>query len=437
MPPVLLACGAAWVALLGVAAAFPQDLVAWELLAAIPWGAAWLALRSRPERRTDAVLILTMAALGRAVLLLAPPVLSDDVYRYLWDGRVQLSGFDAYAHAPSAPELAALRDWHWPLINYPDVATLYPPLAQWLFCAVAALWPSPLAFRVIAALADLATAALLLALLRRRTCDARAALIYAWSPLAAVEAAVGGHVDAVAIALFVAALFAIEIGRPLRAGLLAGLSLCAKLGAAALLPLLARRRLVLLGVCIGLAPFLSHLGGPLMPGLGEYSRRWRHNESLFAPISAAARAVVGDEARQLPLVVARLVTGREETEVQPDEVAGALARATAAVLWLVLAALVVTRRLDVHRGALVLTSAGLLLSPVVHPWYVAWLLPLLALAPSTPLLLFTALAPLGYLALGSTWPRVVEYGLPALVAAVLVLPRRPGSRLPGGASWGA
>jgi len=419
MPRVLPLLGAAWAALLLVGALIPEGLVACELLAALPWMGAMIAIRRCPQKRTDLALILGIGVLGRAVLLVAPPVLSDDLYRYLWDGRVQVAGLDPYAHAPSAPELEGLRDGNWSHINHRHVPTIYPPLAQLWFRAVAAVWPHPTGFRVAASLWDLTAAWLLLLLLRRRGSDARASLIYAWAPLTAVESAVGGHLDATAIALWVGALALVD-HRRLAAGVLAGLSLSAKLGAAALLPLLTRKRgTVLVGLCIGLLPFLLHFGGPLMQGMGQYSRRWRFNESLFAPTHAAARIVVGEEPRGIPPRLGRLLTGRDDGWVYADEAAGALARGAVGVAWLGLAAWVLRRRLDVHRGGLVLLSAALFLSPVVHPWYVTWLLPLLAVVPYPPLLLFAALAPLAYLVPGAPWARFVEYGLPVLAAALL------------------
>ena len=53
-------------------------------------------------------------------LLFAPLVLSSDLYRYIWDGRVQRAGINPYLYPPSAPELAVLRDEHvYPRINRP------------------------------------------------------------------------------------------------------------------------------------------------------------------------------------------------------------------------------------------------------------------------------------------------------------------------------
>src|SRR5690242_21550545 len=81
----------------------------WYLLAWVPFAAgAWLVLRL--PRRAALVLILLGAVALPLIAARQPPTSSDDVYRYLWDGRVQLSGIDPYRYPPSAPQLRPLRD---------------------------------------------------------------------------------------------------------------------------------------------------------------------------------------------------------------------------------------------------------------------------------------------------------------------------------------
>ena len=69
----------------------------------------------------------------RLTLLPLTPTLSDDIYRYLWDGRVQLAGVNPYAYAPDAPELMRLRTDEFASINHPSIPTIYPPLTQLAF----------------------------------------------------------------------------------------------------------------------------------------------------------------------------------------------------------------------------------------------------------------------------------------------------------------
>ena len=81
--------------------------------------------------------IWLIAVVMRVALLPLAPELTDDFYRYLWDGHVQLAGTNPYLYAPGAPEVEGLRTaWHH-LINNPTVPTIYPPLAQLVFLMIA------------------------------------------------------------------------------------------------------------------------------------------------------------------------------------------------------------------------------------------------------------------------------------------------------------
>src|SRR5687767_13197770 len=91
-----------------------------------------IALGPAGRMRGALTLVLGFALLFRVLMLATPVYLSSDVYRYLWDGRVQLAGVNPYRHPPSAPALAALRDGEThPQINRPAARTVYPPAAQW------------------------------------------------------------------------------------------------------------------------------------------------------------------------------------------------------------------------------------------------------------------------------------------------------------------
>ena len=78
--------------------------------AAVTYCAALTLLARRPHgssRQLAACVALSIA--WRVVLAAGPPLASDDVYRYLWDGRVQQYGYSPYAAAPDDPGLAALH----------------------------------------------------------------------------------------------------------------------------------------------------------------------------------------------------------------------------------------------------------------------------------------------------------------------------------------
>lgn len=126
--------------------------------------------------------------LARLILLAVPP--GNDIWRYVWEGRLQNLGFSPYAQPPNATELIPFRTEWWPLINHPDVSAIYPPVVQLGFRAIAAISPTVLAFKLGFVIADLVACYLLARHLGRAK-----ALFYAWNPLILYSFAVGGHYD--------------------------------------------------------------------------------------------------------------------------------------------------------------------------------------------------------------------------------------------------
>lgn len=166
-----------------------------------------LVLR-RPLPRRALWLVLGVAALQRAVLLPAPPFLSSDIYRYVWDGQVQQAGINPYRYVPADPALARLRDPAvFPHINRATYArTIYPPTAQLLFALAGRFGASVVAMKLAMVACEALAVLCLLRLLARAGLGPERVLIYAWNPLALWSFAGDGHVDAAAIGLLAAAL---------------------------------------------------------------------------------------------------------------------------------------------------------------------------------------------------------------------------------------
>ena len=146
-----------------------------------------LVLR-RPPTRGTIWLVLAVAAATRVVPLLSPPFLSSDLYRYVWDGRVQQAGINPYRYIPADPALAGLRDpVIYPHINRRDYApTIYPPMAQVIFRGIAAVSQSPRAIKVAMVLFEVLAVLCLIRLLALAGLPTARVLIYAWNPLASV-----------------------------------------------------------------------------------------------------------------------------------------------------------------------------------------------------------------------------------------------------------
>jgi hypothetical protein len=187
-------------------------------------------------------LVVLFGILFRLVLLPSRPTLSDDMYRYVWDGRVQAHGLSPYRYPPNAPETLDLRKGDgtvWRYINRKSFVTVYPPGAQLTYAGVwQVVRDSVTGFKAAFVLAELAGAWLLLRLLKSLNQPAERVLIYLWSPLLVFEVAHAGHVDGVMLPLLVAAFWARVKDRPWLLGLSLGAAALVKLFPLILLPAL-------------------------------------------------------------------------------------------------------------------------------------------------------------------------------------------------------
>lgn len=320
---------------------------------------AWILLSRFSERgRGLPFAVIAAGALLARLLALMPEPLSDDLFRYLWDGRVANAGIDPFRYAPEAPELEALRDDEiWPRVNHPEVPTIYPPGAQLLFRAQDRVWPRPGGVRVSMLAADFVAFGLLAWLLKQSGRDPALAAYHGLCPLAIWESAGSGHVDAIGLALTLGA-FALAASprRAPGAGVLFGLSAQIKPMSVFLAPLLWRDRRQRLGLAFGAALslllFVPHLGvgGRVWTGFLTYAENWHFNDCFYSSLirvglgPRTARAVLALTLGGTALLAPRWIR-------EPAGVAG------------------------------VVFGTVLLLSPTVHPWYALWLVPFLPFLP--------------------------------------------------------
>jgi hypothetical protein len=207
------------------------------------FAAAWLVLRESGNAATLAI-VLGVALLARAPALVGPPFLSSDLYRYIWDGRVQLAGINPYRYIPADPALAALRDRAiFENVNRRFYAhTIYPPAAELMFRLVAMISQTPFAMKLASVGFEAIAIACLLATLRLCRQPPARVLLYAWNPLAIWSYAGNGHVDAEAIAFMAVALLARAVRRDGWAGAALGAATLVKFLPAAIGPALWRGR---------------------------------------------------------------------------------------------------------------------------------------------------------------------------------------------------
>ncbi len=232
------------VAGMALCARVPAEGAGWRAaFVACALAAGGLVYRAWRRDEPSAREVFLFALLLRALVFPLPPTLSDDAYRYVWDGMVQAQeGINPYHYRPSDPALAALHDE--PLyerLNSADYFSVYPPLSQLVFYFGGLFYPFGWAASFFAAKAvfagiELAGVALLLRIARPRD-----VLLYAWHPLAVLSAAGQGHTEAAAVGLLCLAFRADRRGRGALAGAAVAAAGWVKLFPLVLLPFVVRR----------------------------------------------------------------------------------------------------------------------------------------------------------------------------------------------------
>lgn len=165
-------------------------------------GYLWLRRWGIPVRSG---LILGGALLLRALVFPIEPSLSDDAWRYLWDGRLVVNGLSPYEGPPSDERFASFHDQLYRAQGYPGTNTIYPPGIQLWFAAAASVSPMSTEggalvgyylWKLLLTLAELLAVLLLIRTLRALDRPILPVILYAWHPLAVMEIAGQGHTDA-------------------------------------------------------------------------------------------------------------------------------------------------------------------------------------------------------------------------------------------------
>jgi alpha-1,6-mannosyltransferase len=293
------------------------------------------------------------AIVFRAIGFFGEPVLEDDWCRYLWDGAVFATIGNPYDKPPSVffgdpnvpGNLQRLLDG----INHPDVPTIYGPVCQLAFVisyliAPGQLWP----LKLILIGADLGTMALL-----GRLISGRKLLLYAWCPLLIKEVAFTAHPDILGIAFIVAALTvpwprtiaiccALAVGTKIFAAVIAGL----------LLLRLPKKHWITFGAVLTALYFPFLVQGSLAEfgALKTFASAWEFNSTVFGVIAIWMGTDAAKVICAIMVLIIYAIYGRRWKGGMPHGD------------WLF--------------------GAFFLLSAVVNPWYLLWMLPFVAFYPS-------------------------------------------------------
>jgi alpha-1,6-mannosyltransferase len=392
--------------------------LAYFVLASLAYGASVIRLeRDRPPL----TMIWIFALLIRLPLLLHPPTLSDDVYRHIWDGHLLIQRINPYAFAVNSSALDVYATPFRSLVNHSTMASPYLPVAQVISALIVGIAPhSPLAFQVCAMIFDLASGWIIAGLLRRTGLPVRRCLVYLWCPLVAVESTHGAHIDYWMILWMLLAFWILTSpsqGKEPHAGLkktssrrgwhVREIASSLALGSATLVkgvpvliaPLFLRRWgwrgiTAFIVWIIGLSGVFALKGGwgltgpldgtGLFGAIRIYMTSWNYNSSIYHWLEVglagypSAGAVPPEAAYMKSIFISRAIT------------AGLLGAA-------VIAAGILVFKLDIPgrgdsiqrlrsllRLALLPLGSYIMLSAVVHPWYLVIVMPFLPFFWPTP-----------------------------------------------------
>ena len=338
----------------------------------------WDLFQNRYES-ISAWMLLIPAVLFRLTFLATEPSLSEDFYRYVWDGRVQMAGHSPYVFPPNAPQLEHLRDHYYERINHKQFRTPYSAAAEMFYKLFALISAKVWAFKAFLLLFDFLLLEILRRLLRKEGRSVAWLLIYAWHPLPILEFAGSGHMDIIGIAFLFFSYLLVRSQKFALGGGAFAISVLTKYLPILSLPWLLRERtegshqrgsqwkFILAAGITGTLLLLQYYSPDwnMFSGALSYYKKWRFNDSLFG-------------------ILYKALGGAE-----PARITGMIVTVLAMVVCLV-------RKFSFYRAVFVAFGCVLLFSPVVHPWYLCWVLPLLVFHPNKPWIFFCGWIVLAY-----------------------------------------
>lgn len=358
---------------------------------------------------------LRLGMVLRLAILFCLPNLSDDFYRFYWDGMLWWEGQDPLELTPTewlesinvlAGDSSNPFGEIYPQLNSKEYYTIYPPALQFVFAAAVGIGGKSLLTSVIVMksfilLAEWGSIRILQQLLKIWKKPAHWVLIYALNPLVISELTGNLHFEAFMVFFVLGGIWLLQKGYWTWAGLSLGWGISSKLLPLMVFPYLIRRlgffKAVLSGMlAVGLSVLLFWACFSLeyFPNFLESVRLYFQSFEFNANIYYIGRWVLGEEGywinRILPFVV------------------------MAVILWWAL------RNPDKAWKSLPLQllaafSLYQLTQPVIHPWYLAPLVAFAALTSYRFPLVWAMLIPFTYLTYASEtydeplWVLWIEY----------------------------
>ncbi len=345
-------------------------------LFAITWTTGLLLFLVWPRtlsNRQTIMLMLILATIARITLIPAPP--SDDINRYLWEGKVLNAGISPYAVAPNAKELTkfAATDPYHAQINHPHMPAAYPPLVIELFALIGLLSYTPLAIKLLLIICDIGTLWGIILLLQYRSLPIRWAAIYAFNPIVLYAFAGHAHFDAIQMLFIVLTLILYDRKQWVACFLMAGLIFQAKYVGILIFPFLLRRdnlKYAPLAAITAVIPYLPIIilnPHNLFYCIIAFGNKFAFNGSIHAILMALTGSLSLATILTKAIFVTTIITGYFFFHPQLNP----------------------SYKNDPISGSFFVLGALIILSPTVHFWYLTWIIPFLCIRYAASWLILT------------------------------------------------
>lgn len=294
----------------------------------------------------------------RVLLMPVDQITSDDYYRYLWDGKMQVNGINPYHFAPNDSNLTYLHSDRLPnLVNHTHIKTIYPPASQMVFFLSYYLFGEHIwGLKIIYLLLDILIIIFLFKALEILEVKTSAVLLYAISPLVLCEFYINAHIDILLLLFICLSIYWLVKGNINFSMLFLGLSFMSKFYSLILLPLMLvyfyNEKKTLIFISKGLVffiipviitlPYISHISN-IFETIQSYSLYWYNNNPIY----------------RIPY------EWFVESAMLPD----IYLRITIALLIIASLIFIITRETDIISKISYSIFAYFLFSPTVHPWY--------------------------------------------------------------------
>ncbi|MGR3218407.1 MAG: hypothetical protein ACUZ8H_01135 [Candidatus Anammoxibacter sp.] len=334
-------------------------------------------------------IILVFSFVFRLTLLPVTP--SDDVYRYLWEGKLQLNLINPYTYAPESDVLGYLRDHFFAGINHKHLTTIYPPLTLIGFAVSGLVSHTEISIKAFFLLFDLGLIFLLIRFLGKVGRNPVNVIVYAWSPLVLISFAARGHCDSLQIFFVFLALYLYSQQKRLTSVIMVGLAVISKIISIIVVPFFVLRNRPVYIVPLFLVIFLFYIpyinaGTGLFSTLLHFGAKYHYNDSLhfiilcFTHGSPLMSKLVTPGIFSIVLLVLYIkYTGL--SNLLRGKLFGSKSDCSGDI--------------NTDDGDRILKytffaiGAFLMLAPTVHPWYLTWIIPFLCFHQSRAWLVLT------------------------------------------------